>query len=76
MTSSELASQRPRDTPAKRVRAWCILRAAGWELLRHGAHHDINRNPANDRRAPVPRHTEIADTLVAQILKQLGIEGE
>jgi hypothetical protein len=36
--------------------------------------HDIFLNAANGRKAPVPRHAEIKETLVAQIRKQLGIE--
>ncbi|PZP60751.1 MAG: addiction module toxin, HicA family [Azospira oryzae] len=43
-------------------------------LLRHGANHDIYLNPLNGRKAPVPRHPEIKDSLVRLILKQLDIE--
>ena len=49
------------------------LRNAGCVLERRGAGHDIYLNPLNGRKAPVPRHTEIKDTLVTQIKKQLGI---
>jgi len=42
-------------------------------LDRRGGGHDIFLNPANGRKAPVPRHKEIKETLVAQIRKQLGI---
>lgn len=48
----------------------------GCELLRHGANHDIFHNPATGRRAPVPRHAEIADSLARLIFKQLGIDRE
>jgi mRNA interferase HicA len=51
------------------------LEAAGCELLRHGKRHDIYRNPRNSQQAPVPRHTEIADTLCAIIRRQLGLSG-
>jgi predicted RNA binding protein YcfA (HicA-like mRNA interferase family) len=49
------------------------LEASGCELHRHGKRHDIYRNPANGRQAPVPRHREVADTLCAIILRQLGL---
>jgi mRNA interferase HicA len=51
------------------------LTAAGCVLQRHGKRHDIYRNPANGRQAPVPRHTEIPDTLCALIRRQLGLGG-
>jgi mRNA interferase HicA len=50
------------------------LRDAGCVLKRHGSGHDIFLNRANGRKAPVPRHGEIKETLVAQIRKQLGVE--
>ena len=49
------------------------LEAAGCEFVRHGARHDVYRNPANGQQAPVPRHREIADTLCEVIRKQLGL---
>ncbi len=49
------------------------LEDAGCELVRHGGRHDVYRNPANGRKAPVPRHREIADTLCDVIRKQLGL---
>jgi hypothetical protein len=49
------------------------LKNAGCELVRHGRRHDLYRNPANQRQAPVPRHREIADTLCEVIRKQLGV---
>lgn len=50
------------------------LEQAGCELLRHGKRHDVFRNPNNGKKAPLPRHREIADTLCAIIRKQLGLE--
>ncbi|HEX9872178.1 MAG TPA: type II toxin-antitoxin system HicA family toxin [Candidatus Tectomicrobia bacterium] len=50
------------------------LRAAGCELLRHGARHDVYRNPATGQRQPVPRHTEIDDALAKHIKKYLGLK--
>lgn len=49
------------------------LEAAGCRLQRHGARHDIDVNPGDGLRAPVPRHAEIADTLARLIKRQLGI---
>jgi predicted RNA binding protein YcfA (HicA-like mRNA interferase family) len=49
------------------------LRRAGCVLDRHGGRHDLYRNPANGRKAPVPRHREIKDSLVELICKQLGL---
>ncbi len=49
------------------------LEAAGAELKRAGAAHDIYFNPATNRTAPVPRHSEIPDTLCKLIERQLGI---
>jgi mRNA interferase HicA len=50
------------------------LERAGCLLHRHGGRHDIYRNPANGRQAPVPRHREIAGTLCGIIRRQLGLE--
>ena len=49
------------------------LRRVGCVLDRHGGRHDLWRNPINGRKAPVPRHREIRDTLAALIRKQLGV---
>ena len=50
------------------------LEQAGCVLHRHGARHDIYRNPINGRKAPVPRHSEIRDSLYRLIRKQLGVD--
>ena len=49
------------------------INGLGCELLRLGNRHDIYINTNNGKRAPIPRHKEIADTLTKIILKQLGI---
>jgi len=49
------------------------LEAAGCVLHRHGKRHDIYRNPANARQAPVPRHREVANNLCEIIRRQLGL---
>jgi mRNA interferase HicA len=51
-----------------------ILTERGCYLKRHGANHDLYTNPTNGRTVPVPRHTEIKDTLARAIRKQLGLE--
>lgn len=50
------------------------LRRAGCELHRHGKKHDLFVNPSNGRKAPVPRHNEIKNTLAELIRKQLGLQ--
>ncbi len=49
------------------------LEQAGCRLHRHGGRHDIYINPANGRKAPVPRHQEIKETLVRLIRRQLEL---
>ena len=49
-----------------------LLAAKGCSLHRHGGRHDIFMS-LDGRKAPVPCHAEIQDTLVKMILKQLGI---
>lgn len=41
---------------------------------RHGKKHDIYVNPKNGRKAPVPRHSEVKDSLCELIRKQLGLK--
>jgi len=47
---------------------------AGCCLERHGKRHDIYVNLGNGRKAPIPRHNEIKETLCQIIRKQLGVE--
>jgi hypothetical protein len=46
---------------------------SGCIFVRHGKKHDIYKNTKNGRRTPIPRHTEIKNTLCELIKKQLGI---
>jgi len=39
------------------------LTKAGCSLKRHGKKHDIYINSKNGKKAPVPRHSEIKETL-------------
>ncbi len=49
------------------------LAAAGCQLHRHGKKHDLFINPKTGQRAPIPRHTEIKNSLCELIRKQLGL---
>jgi hypothetical protein len=49
------------------------LAERGCVLHRHGKKHDLYLNPETGRKAPVPRHTEIKDTLCELIRRQLGL---
>jgi mRNA interferase HicA len=51
-----------------------ILTRSGCILLRHGKKHDIYLNTKNGKKAPIPRHVEVKDTLCVMIMKQLGIK--
>lgn len=50
------------------------LEQAGCYLARSGGKHDIWKNPATNKIAPVPRHTEIKNSLCQLIRKELGLE--
>jgi mRNA interferase HicA len=50
------------------------LSEQGCVLLRHGARHDIYINPATGQKQPVPRHSEIDETLAKHIKKYLGLK--
>ena len=42
-------------------------------LHRHGANHDIYVHAVTGKKAPIPRHSEIKNSLLRLILKQLGV---
>ncbi|MCK4224125.1 MAG: type II toxin-antitoxin system HicA family toxin [candidate division Zixibacteria bacterium] len=50
------------------------LKKDGCILLRAGARHDIYMNPSTEKKQPVPRHTEIDNSLAKHIRKYLGLE--
>ena len=50
------------------------LEQKGCLLKRHGKRHDLYVNAANGRTAPVPRHTEIKESLCRLIRRQLGLQ--
>ena len=47
------------------------LTSAGCVLVRHGAHHDLYKNPVTGKKQPIPRHDEVDENLVKHILKEL-----
>ena len=49
------------------------LEKYGCIILREGGNHTIYQNPDNERKAPVPRHSEIDDKLARKICRQLDI---
>ena len=49
------------------------LKSNGCEFLREGRNHTVYFNPAKGKTSTVPRHTEIDDTLVKKICKDLEI---
>jgi len=48
-----------------------VLGSMGCVLIRHGGKHDWYQNPTTRISQPVPRHTEIAETLAKHIIKML-----
>ena len=50
------------------------IKKEGCILLRPGSRHDIYINPETGQKQPVPRHTEIENTLARHIRKYLGLE--
>jgi mRNA interferase HicA len=59
----------------KRLKLLRHLAQHGCCLHREGGKHSIWRNPANERKVPVPRHAEIVDRTALRICEQLGIPG-
>ncbi len=48
------------------------LKEAGWFFLRHGGRHDVWTNGTQEE--PIPRHSEINETLARKILKKAGVK--
>jgi mRNA interferase HicA len=48
------------------------ITSAGCTLVRHGARHDLYRNPRTGKKQPVPRHDEIDEDLAKHIIKELA----
>ena len=47
---------------------------AGCYLRRHGKKHDVYANPQKGKNAPIPRHSEMKESLCELIRKQLGLK--
>ncbi len=56
----------------KRLQLIRTITANGCVLIRRGGRHDWYQNPKTKISQPVPRHTEIAETLAKHIIKMLG----
>jgi len=52
------------------------LEEMGCIFMRHGGRHDWYQNPKTKISQPVPRHTEIEDSLAKHIIKMLGDKGD
>ena len=48
------------------------ITSAGCVLVRHGARHDLYRNPKTGKKQTIPRHNEIDESLAKHILKELA----
>ena len=46
----------------------------GCYLKRRGKKHDLYTNPKTGRKAPIPRHSEIKDSLCELIRRQLALK--
>jgi mRNA interferase HicA len=47
------------------------IEAIGCILIRHGGRHDWYQNPETKISQPIPRHSEIKESLAKHILKML-----
>jgi mRNA interferase HicA len=47
------------------------LTSAGCILVRHGARHDLYKNPRTGKKQPIPRHDEVDENLAKHIIKEL-----
>ena len=48
-----------------------ILNKSGVVFFRHGANHDIYIHEKTGKKIPVPRHSEIKNVAVINILKEI-----
>jgi len=48
------------------------ISSAGCVLVRHGASHDLYKNPKTGKKQPIPRHDEIDENLAKHIIKELA----
>jgi predicted RNA binding protein YcfA (HicA-like mRNA interferase family) len=55
----------------KRVDLIRIITQNGAEFVRHGADHDVYRQPKTGKQDAVPRHNEIKEYVAKSIIKNL-----
>jgi mRNA interferase HicA len=48
------------------------ITSTGCVLVRHGARHDLYKNPKTGEKQPVPRHDDIDENLARHIIKRLA----
>lgn len=48
------------------------IASSGCVLVRHGARHDLYRNPRTGEKQPIPRHDDIDENLAKHIIKKLA----
>jgi predicted RNA binding protein YcfA (HicA-like mRNA interferase family) len=48
-----------------------ILKEKGIIFFKHGTNHDIFLHQKTGKKIPIPRHTEIKNTTVLRILKEI-----
>lgn len=51
------------------------LEGMGCVFMRHGGRHDWYQNPKTNISQPIPRHSEIQDSLAKHIIKMLKDAG-
>jgi predicted RNA binding protein YcfA (HicA-like mRNA interferase family) len=56
----------------KRKKLIKTIKANGCVFVRHGGNHDWYKNPHSGKSQPIPRHTEIEDSLAKRIIKRLS----
>ena len=48
------------------------IKSHGCVFVRHAGNHDWYKNPQSGKSQPIPRHTEIEDSLAKRIIKRLS----
>jgi predicted RNA binding protein YcfA (HicA-like mRNA interferase family) len=56
----------------KRKKLIKTIKSNGCVFVRHGGNHDWYKNPQSGKSQPIPRHTEIEDSLAKRIIKRLS----
>jgi predicted RNA binding protein YcfA (HicA-like mRNA interferase family) len=48
-----------------------VLKSEGLVFFRHGSNHDIYMHQKTGKKIPIPRHGEIKNTVVTNIMKEI-----